>query len=93
MAQEITLSYLLTRALKRHAARVAVVEGERSKTYAQLDVRSRSLASALREMGCEPGDRVAIAQQVLAQMRPDEARGTCHQHVHATPRRQLGRRL
>lgn len=60
MAQEITLSYLLTRALKRHAAKVAVVEGGRSKTYAQLDARSSSLGSALREMGCEPGDRVAI---------------------------------
>lgn len=60
MAHEITLSYMLTRALKRHAASVAVVEGERRKTYSQLDERSRSLAFALQELGCEPGDRVAI---------------------------------
>jgi non-ribosomal peptide synthetase component E (peptide arylation enzyme) len=33
----ITLNYLVTRALRRHAARVAIVDGARQVTYAELD--------------------------------------------------------
>jgi long-chain acyl-CoA synthetase len=40
--------------------KVAVVDGDRRLTYADLDVRSRRLASALEAHGVEPGDRVAV---------------------------------
>ena len=39
---------------------VAVVDGDRTLTYAALDERSSRLATALMEKGLAPGDRVAI---------------------------------
>src|SRR4051794_14002449 len=49
----------LYRSAAIHPQRVAVVHGERRLTYAQLRERVDRLASALRERGIEPHDRVA----------------------------------
>ena len=38
----------------------AVVDGDRSVTYAELHDRALRLASVLRDRGCDPGDRVAL---------------------------------
>jgi amino acid adenylation domain-containing protein len=43
-----------------HAERVAVVDGERSVTYAELDARSGRLSSLLRAQGVGRGDRVGL---------------------------------
>jgi fatty-acyl-CoA synthase len=40
--------------------RVAFVQGDRSRTYAELADRTRRLAGALHRRGVEPGDRVAF---------------------------------
>jgi amino acid adenylation domain-containing protein len=40
--------------------RVAVVDGERSLTYAQLELRSNQIAHVLRDAGVVPGSRVAL---------------------------------
>lgn len=40
--------------------RIAVVDGDTSYTYAQLDQRSAMLADACRRAGIAPGDRVAV---------------------------------
>ncbi|MSQ55230.1 MAG: hypothetical protein EXR31_07675 [Betaproteobacteria bacterium] len=58
--RRLTLDYLLARALRRHAPRVAVVDGSRHVTYAELDRGSASLAASLPRLGCLPGDRVAL---------------------------------
>ncbi len=50
----------LERAGLVHAARTAVVDGERSYTYAQWRERSRRFASALRAAGLRKDDRVAF---------------------------------
>lgn len=42
---------------------VAVVDGDTSLTYAQLDLRSRALARRLRALGVQPGDAVAVAME------------------------------
>jgi fatty-acyl-CoA synthase len=39
--------------------RIALVDGDRRITYAELDRRTDQLAQALRELGVRPGDRVA----------------------------------
>ena len=43
-----------------HGDRVFIIAGERRLTYAQVDARAAALARALRELGVERGDRVAI---------------------------------
>ncbi len=50
----------LTRAAAVYPGKVAVVHGERTFTYAELEVRSRRLASALARRGIGTGDTVAI---------------------------------
>src|SRR5687768_4809947 len=49
----------LERSAQVWADRPAVVSGERTFTYAEHHDRVRRLAGALRELGVEPGDRVA----------------------------------
>jgi fatty-acyl-CoA synthase len=49
----------LERSAQVWAQRPAVVSGERAFTYAEHHERIRRLAGALRELGVEPGDRVA----------------------------------
>ena len=45
---------------RRHAGRVALIDGERAVTYAQLDERATRLALNLLDEGFEPGDRVVV---------------------------------
>ncbi|MBX5492221.1 MAG: AMP-binding protein [Chloroflexi bacterium] len=44
----------------RYADRVAVIDGERTLTYAQLDAASTRLALNLRDLGLQPLDRVVV---------------------------------
>ncbi len=41
---------------------IALVDGERTRTYAQLDAQATSIAILLQSLGLEPGDRVAVLQ-------------------------------
>lgn len=54
------LAELVSRALRRHRASVAVVDGERTRTFGEVDERSRRLAAALDAHGVQPGARVAL---------------------------------
>ena len=56
----VTLDYFVARALRRHARRVAIVDGARQVTYADLDRSSAAIAASLRRLGCTKGDRVAL---------------------------------
>jgi amino acid adenylation domain-containing protein len=51
---------LLSTAAQRRGEGVAVVDGDRELTYAELDERSSRLAAALVEHGVKPGDRVGL---------------------------------
>ncbi len=59
-ARRQSLADLLRRSAARHPRRVAVEEGDRSRTYAQLDDDASRIASALHARGIGPGDRVAL---------------------------------
>ena len=56
---ELTPTAFLDRSAHAFRARRAIVDGERTFTYAQFADRSRRLAGALHGLGVEPGDRVA----------------------------------
>lgn len=47
-------------AAREHPSAVAVVSGDRSWTYAQLDARANQIAHRLRDKGVRRGDRVGI---------------------------------
>jgi long-chain acyl-CoA synthetase len=50
----------LRRAAKNRPDHLAVVDGETRLTWRELDARTQRLASGLRSLGVQPGDRVAI---------------------------------
>jgi len=52
--------YTLRRAKRFHANSPAVIDGDRTLTYAQFAERVARLANALRELGIQRGDRVAV---------------------------------
>ena len=54
------ISRTLDRARRHFAGRTAVVDGDRRLTYAALADRVHKLAAALRGLGLEAGDRVAV---------------------------------
>ncbi|MFF2081810.1 AMP-binding protein [Kitasatospora sp. NPDC058162] len=56
----MALIHILTEAIGRHRAEVAVVEGEESHTYGELDALSARMAGGLRERGVGSGDLVAV---------------------------------
>ena len=58
-----TLHGLLRAAADERPDRVAVVHGDGGMTYEQLDAWSARIAAGLRDLGVEPGDRVAIAAE------------------------------
>jgi acyl-CoA synthetase (AMP-forming)/AMP-acid ligase II len=51
------------RAARRWPDRVALVDGERRRTYRELDERATRLARALIGLGLAPGERVAVVQE------------------------------
>jgi len=51
---------LLARSAFVYRDKIAVVDGERRFTYAEFNQRVHRLASALRQIGVAPGDRVAV---------------------------------
>jgi fatty-acyl-CoA synthase len=58
--EELTPVNFLERSGQVHARRVAVVDGERSWTYAEWRTRSRRFAHALRAAGLQKDDRIAF---------------------------------
>ncbi|MFQ5698504.1 MAG: class I adenylate-forming enzyme family protein [Myxococcota bacterium] len=56
-------SHYPARAARRWPDRVALVDGERRRSYRELDLRSTRLARALLGLGLEPGERVAVVQE------------------------------
>lgn len=54
------LAEILTRNRQQRPGAPAVVDGDRSLTWAELDTRSRALAGALRERGVGPGGHVGV---------------------------------
>ena len=57
----------LEEAAERHGQRPAVVSGSRVVSYAEFHDRVAQMTAALRQAGCNPGERVAI----LAPNSPD----------------------
>jgi acyl-CoA synthetase (AMP-forming)/AMP-acid ligase II len=51
------------RAARRWPDRIALVDGERRRSYRELDERATQLARALVGLGLEPGERVAVVQE------------------------------
>ena len=56
----LRLPELFAATVQRAPAAIAVVDGARALTYAELDRRSRQLAYRLLDLGLRPGDRVGI---------------------------------
>ena len=54
------VGYALRRARQLHPEAIAVYDGERSITFAQFADRVARVAGALRDLGVQPGDRVAV---------------------------------
>jgi long-chain acyl-CoA synthetase len=52
--------YALRRARQLHPDAVAAYDGDRSITFAEFADRVRRMANALRDLGVQPGDRVAV---------------------------------
>lgn len=59
----MNIGYLLTKASRLHGNRLAIQYGEQCLTYAELNQRVGRLAKALRTLGIQRGDRVAIVQR------------------------------
>jgi acyl-CoA synthetase (AMP-forming)/AMP-acid ligase II len=59
----VNLGYLIERASRRYADRVALRNDSQSLTFAQVGDRVGRLARALREAGLNPGDRVLDLQR------------------------------
>ena len=56
----LTLADPLEHARRLHAARVAVIDGERTIRYGELYERTQRLGAGLLGLGLSPGDRVAV---------------------------------
>jgi len=56
-------SHYLARAAQRRPEKVAIIDGDTSLTYAELDDRTSRLAAGLRDLGLARGDRAAILQE------------------------------
>ena len=57
----------LEEAAERYGSRPAVISGTRTLSYAEFQQRVAQMTAALRQAGCNPGERVAI----LAPNSPD----------------------
>jgi acyl-CoA synthetase (AMP-forming)/AMP-acid ligase II len=56
----LTIADPIEHARRVHADRLAVIDGERRFTYAELHERAQRLGAGLHELGVRPGDRVAF---------------------------------
>jgi fatty-acyl-CoA synthase len=59
-SRRLLLPELVARNARRHPAATALVFGDDTRTYAELEDRTNRLAQALIERGVAPGDRVAL---------------------------------
>jgi acyl-CoA synthetase (AMP-forming)/AMP-acid ligase II len=59
----MNIGNLLTKASRLYGNRMAIHYGEQHLSYAELNERVGRLAQALRTLGIQPGDRVAIVQR------------------------------
>jgi long-chain acyl-CoA synthetase len=55
-------SHYPSRAARHWPERIAVIDGERTLTFSELDRRATTIAANLTVAGLEPGDRVALIQ-------------------------------
>lgn len=60
LARRHTLSDLLRRSAARQGDRTAIIEGERSRSFSELNDEASRIANALRDRGLGHGDRVAL---------------------------------
>lgn len=56
----MNLGYMLSRSAAAYSDHLAIVHGDLALTYREFNERVNRVASALRQLGLEPGDRVAI---------------------------------
>ncbi len=56
-------SYYPARTARRWPDRIALIDGERRRTYRELDEAASRLAQALIRQGLTPGDRVCVVQE------------------------------
>jgi fatty-acyl-CoA synthase len=71
MKRELTPLDFLARSALVYRDKIAAVDGDRSFTYGEFNERIHRLASALRLVGIEPGDRVAVlAPNTLVALEP-----------------------
>lgn len=62
-AAQSTVASLVAGRARLHPARIAVVDGDRSVTYAELDHRAGKLANVFGARGVKPGDRIALLSE------------------------------
>ena len=55
----LNLGTILQESAKKRPDKVAVIQGERSVTYRELEEKVKRFANVLRSLGLEPGDKVA----------------------------------
>ncbi len=60
LARRHTLADLLRRSAARYPDRVAVIDGTRARTYAELDADASRVANALHDRGLGVGDRIGL---------------------------------
>jgi long-chain acyl-CoA synthetase len=58
--ESISVGQVLERAASQSPDKIATVDGDRRKTYKELNAMADALAAGLAEMGFKKGDRVAI---------------------------------
>jgi acyl-CoA synthetase (AMP-forming)/AMP-acid ligase II len=56
----MNLGYMLSRSAAVYSDHLAIIHGNLALTYREFNERVNRVASALRQLGLEPGDRVAI---------------------------------
>ena len=54
------ITQFVRRAVQIRANQPATINGDRTRTWREFDVRMRRLAGALHEQGFKPGDRIGI---------------------------------
>ena len=62
-----TLGAMLRHSAKRFGDRVAVIEGDRRWSYAELDERAARLSAGFRRLGLDAGDRVMVQLPNIAE--------------------------